>query len=601
MNPAAVTRSLTVTTTLSIEQVGRLKRYTREEAMDEAKKKRGWRKADGSKLEPAPMPAPPMIDRTPDLFSSGPNAATLRGGGDRSPNKGIFALGPDRADGTPTERALRFMHSLEVPEGPNAGKPVTLAPFQRQFIDGALAPDIAAAILSIGRGNGKSAITAGLALGGLLGIWDDQPRREIIAAARTRDQGRIIWDFVAGFAASLPLELRHRLIYRRAPRLEIEYQGDGGGHVLRVIAADGKSALGGAPTMAILDERGHWALDRGDELEHALLSGLGKRNGRAFLISTSASDDTHPFSRWIDDPVPGTYVQEHRPSPGLPADDRDSLLIANPGAPHGIGGSLEWLEGQAQRAIARGGSSLTSFRLYNRNERVSGETRDLLVTLDEWLACEIDTLPPREGGVVIGIDLGGSASMTAAAFYWPDTSRLEAIGTFPTSPSLLDRGQADGVTGRYVEMQARGELTTLGDRTVPVAPWLAQVMTHVADQPVMAITMDRYKQAELGEALARAGIRAPLVWRGQGYRDGGEDCERFRRAAFDGQIKARPSLLLRSAFADAVCLRDPANNLKLAKARSTGRIDAAAAAVLAVAQGARIAALPKTKARMLWA
>lgn len=495
---------------------------------------------------------------------------------------------------------MQFMHGLKIPEGPNAGKPVRLAPFQRQFIEGSLADGIANAVLSIGRGNGKSAITAGLALGGLIGVWDRQPRREIIAAARTRDQGRIIWDFVAGFIASLPMEIRRHFIFRRAPRLEIEYEGDGGGHILRVIAADGKSALGGAPTMAILDERGHWALDRGDELEHALLSGLGKREGRAFLISTSASDDTHPFSRWIDDPSPGTYVQEHRPAPGLPADDAESLLIANPGAPHGIGGSLEWLEAQAKRAIARGGSSLTSFRLYNRNERVSGDSREMLITLDEWLGCETSTLPPRQGGVVIGIDLGGSASMTAAAFYWPETGRLECKGTFPSVPSLLDRGQSDGVTGRYVEMHDRGELSVLGDKTVPVAPWLVEVMRHVEDQPVIAITMDRYKQAELGEAISRAGIRAPLVWRGQGFRDGGEDAERFRRAAFDGLVKAKPSLLLRSAFADTICRRDPSNNIKIDKARSTGRIDAAAASVLAVAQGARIAAQPKTKARMQW-
>ena len=567
--------------------------------MAEQKRQRSWRKADGSKLDP--KPAPTRADAgTPDLFGDGPNAEDLVRAGNRRHELSIFAHDPDSANLPPAERAMQFMHGLSVPEGPNAGKPVQLAPFQSQFIEGALAPDTSTAVLSIGRGNGKSAITAGLALGGLLGIWDRQPRREIIAAARTRDQGRIIWDFVAGFAAALPLDLQKQLIYRRAPRLEIEFEGDGGGHVLRVIAADGKSALGGAPTMAILDERGHWALDRGDELEHALLSGLGKRGGRAFLISTSASDDTHPFSRWIDDPLPNTYVQEHRPAPGMPADDAESLLIANPGAPHGIGADLEWLEAQAKRAIARGGSSLTSFRLYNRNERVSGESRDLLITLDEWLSCETDALPPRDGGVVIGIDLGGSASMTAAAFYWPETGRLECLGTFPSMPSLLDRGQADGVAGRYVEMQERGELTVLGDKTVPVASWLAEVMRHVEGENVIAITMDRYKQAELSEALNRAGVRAPCVWRGQGFRDGGEDCERFRRAAFDGQVKARPSLLLRSAFADAVCLRDPANNLKLAKARSTGRIDAAAASVLAVAQGARIAAQPKAKARMAW-
>lgn len=564
--------------------------------MTGARKKREWRRADGSALPTASAPAPVHQGDMFDAF--GPNAATSVNAGDRRPELTFFAHDPEAP---PAERAMQFMHGLKIPEGPNAGKPVTLAPFQSQFITGAMAAETANAVLSIGRGNGKSAITAGLALGGLIGVWDNQPRREIIAAARTRDQGRIIWDFVAGFAASLPLEIQRHLIYRRAPRLEIEFEGDGGGHVLRVIAADGKSALGGAPTMAILDERGHWALDRGDELEHALLSGLGKRGGRAFLISTSASDDTHPFSRWIDDPLPGTFVQEHRPAPGLPADDRDSLLIANPGAVHGIGSNIDWLEAQAKRAIARGGSSLTSFRLYNRNERVSGEARDMLITLDEWLSCEVSELPPRQGGVVIGIDLGGSASMTAAAFYWPETGRLEALGTFPSMPTLLDRGQSDGVAGRYEEMRERGELSVLGDKTVPVSPWLIEVMRHVEDQQILCLTMDRYKQAELGEAVVRAGIRAPLVWRGQGFRDGGEDAERFRRAAFDGKVKAKPSLLLRSAFADTVCLRDPANNIKIAKARSTGRIDAAAATVLAVAQGARVAAQPTRKARVLWA
>jgi phage terminase large subunit-like protein len=538
------------------------------------------------------------LKKTADLFGNGPNAATSVSTGHRRSEFSLFA--PGGAE-NPAEIAVNFLESLNIPEGPSAGQLVRLAPFQKQFVSGALADGIAAAVLSIGRGNAKTALSAGIALGGLVGVLDDQPRREILIAARTRDQGRVAWDFVAGFAASLPLDVQRRLIYRRAPRLEIEYEGDGGGHVLRVIAADGKSALGSAPTMCLLDERGHWASDKGDELEAALLSGLGKRGGRALIISTSAADDTHPFSKWIDDPLPGTYVQEHRPSPGLPADDLASLMIANPGADHGIGASLEWLEAQARRAIARGGSSLNSFRLYNRNERISGETRDLLVTVDEWLACEVSELPPREGQVVIGIDLGGSASMTAAAFYWPESGRLECLGTFPSLPSLLDRGQVDAVGPRYVEMHDRGELTVLGDKTVPVAAWLAEVVRHVQGESIAAITMDRYKQSELGEALDRAGIRAPLVWRGQGFRDGGEDCERFRRAIFDGKVRARPSLLLRSAFADAVTLRDPANNLKLAKARSTGRIDAAAASVLAVAEGARIAGRPKAKARVIWA
>tara|TARA_R100000935_G_scaffold55922_1_gene86527 strand:- start:5186 stop:6700 length:1515 start_codon:yes stop_codon:yes gene_type:complete len=498
----------------------------------------------------------------------------------------------------PATKAIQFLETLSIPEGPAAGKAVKLAPFQRQFVKGALDDKVNVAILSIGRGNGKSALSAGIALGALLGEWDNQPRREILIAARTRDQARVAFDFVCGFARSLSDEIGGQLKIRRSPRLEIEFEGDGGGHFLRAIAADGKSALGSAPTLCLLDERGHWPMDRGDDLEHALLSGLGKRDGKALIISTSAATDSHPFSVWLDNPGPGIFIQEHRPAPGLPVDDRESLLEANPGAKHGIGSSVDWLEAQAKRAIARGGSTLTSYRLYNRNERVSGESRDVLLTGDEWLNCETADLPPREGQVIVGIDLGGSASMTGAAFYWPTTGRLEALGTFPSNPGLADRGASDGVSGRYVEMHDRGELSVLGDKTVPIAAWLGEVLEQVAGENIGAIIADRFKQSELGEAMDRAGIRAPIVWRGTGWRDGGEDCERFRRAAFDGKVKSRPSLLLRSAFADAVVLKDPANNLKLAKARSTGRIDAVQAAVIAVAEGARRVGRPATKARV---
>ena len=488
----------------------------------------------------------------------------------------------------PASKAINFLETLRIPEGPKAGALVKLAPFQKQFVRGALADEINVACLSIGRGNAKTALAAGIALGAVMGVWDAQPRREILIAARTRDQARVGFDFVVGFMRSLPEAEQKLFTVRRSPRLEVEYAGDGGGHVIRAIAADGKTALGSAPTLVLMDERGHWTADQGDTLEHALLSGLGKRGGRALIISTSAADDAHPFSVWLDQEQAGVYRQEHRPAPGLPADDLDSLRQANPGAAAGIGASLEWLQGQARRAIARGGSTLTSFRLYNRNERISGESRDVLLTVDEWLACEVSDVPPRQGQVVIGIDLGGSASMTAAAFYWPATGRLEVLGTFPSRPSLLDRGQNDAVGDSYVRMQDRAELSVLGDMTVPVAPWLVEVIKQVEGETVAAITADRYKQAELGEAIDKAGIRAPVIWRGQGFRDGGEDCERFRRAAYDGKVRTAPSLLLRSAFADAVCLRDPANNLKLAKARSTGRIDAAAATVLAVAEGARM-------------
>lgn len=496
-------------------------------------------------------------------------------------------------------KALDFLGSLKVPTGPQAGQGLKLAKFQRDYVRGALKRSTSVAVLSVGRGNGKSALSAGIALGALMGRWDAQPYREILLAARTRDQAQVAWQYAAALAASLPEEDQARLKFKRSPRLEIELDGE---HLLRAVAADGKTVLGTSPTLALLDERGHWRPDQGDALEDAILSGLGKRAGRALVISTSAADDAHAFSRWIDSPPPGTFVQEHRPAPGLPADDLESLMLANPGSKAGIGSKPAWLIAQAERAIAQGGHALNSFRLYNRNERISGEARDLLLTLDEWLNAEVDALPPRSGGCVIGIDLGGSASMTAAAFYWPETGRLEVRGWFPSQPSLLNRGATDGVGSRYADMNEAGELDLLGAKTVPVADWLAAVMRHVQGEHVTALLADRYKASELGEAMDRAGVRVPIVWRGFGFRDGGEDVERFRRAVFDGRVRCLPSLLMRSALADAICLRDPAGNAKLAKARSKGRIDAAAAAVIAVAEGMRQVGRVQREARgPIWA
>src|SRR6056297_1616622 len=389
-----------------------------------------------------PFPPPKGGERgnaDPASAQAGPNGAVSMQACNRptncsvlSPKKipggGLMARASKEASAAPG-----FLAGLTVPEGRTAGKRLKLAGYQKDFVRGAFAKGTAVGLLSIGRGNAKTALSAGLSLGHLMGEIEPQPKREIIFAARNRDQAKTAFGFLIGFIEGLPEDQRKQFTIRRGSKLEVETAENGGG-LARVIAADGKSILGGAPTLAILDERAAWERDKGDDLENAILSGLGKRDGRALQISTSAPDDSNTFSRWLDEPPPGTYVQEHRPEPGLPPDDLESLLIANPGAKEGIGPSPEWLVAQARRAIARGGSALSSFRNLNRNERVASDDRSVLVTVDEWMSAEVspDDLPERSGPCVLGVDLGGSRSMSAAAFYWPETGRLEAIGTFPT-------------------------------------------------------------------------------------------------------------------------------------------------------------------------
>ena len=501
-------------------------------------------------------------------------------------------------------QALAFFRKLKVPTGRLAGKPVKLGKFQREFIIGSLKPGISIAALCIARGQGKTALSAGIALGYLMGEIDPQPKPGITFAARNRDQARHAFDFLVGYIqTSFDEAEQDNFIIRRGSKLEVEYVPNGG--LARCIASDGKTHLGGADTCAIMDERAAWPADKGDELENAILSGLGKRDGIALMISTPGPDDANSFSRWIDSPPEGTYVQSHQPEPGLPADDLESLMIANPGSREGIGPTPECLQEAARRAIARGGSALTSFRNLNRCERVSTESGAVFLTIDEWMNCEVspEDLPERDGICIAGSDLGGSRSQSAMVFYWPKTGRAEAYAAFGGKPSLLDRGQADGVGDRYQKMEDRGELMTMGELVVPPAEWLQRMMAKLDGYPVACIVGDRFREGEFRDALRAAKLdRVPFIPRGNGYRDGGEDCERCRTLIFDGKVKMVPSLLMRSAMSEAIVVIDDSGNSKLSKKRSLGRIDAVSALVVATAEGARRMAVPERgPVRIAWA
>ncbi len=487
---------------------------------------------------------------------------------------------------TTASDVIRFIEgNLQIPTGPNAGEALKLAPYMRRFLRGALAEGVTIGVLSVGRGNAKSAMSAAVAVAELFGVMGDQPRREVLLAASRKDQAAVVWDYAHDLIRAMGDEVQERIKVRYSPKLEIELDG---AHKIRAIAADGAGILGTSPTLVIMDERASWPEPKGSNLENALLTGALKRAGRTLIISTSAASDQHPFSRWLDEDVEGTYRQEHRAPANSRPDELRAIRAANPGSQYGIGPSLKDLQAAARRAMKRGGSALSAFRLLHLNERVSDIELEPLVSVDDWLAVETDDLPPREGEVVVGLDLGGSASMSAAAFFWPASGRLEVRGWFPSRPNLIDRGQRDGVGNRYAEMEAEGTLRVLGESTVPIAAWIEAVIAHVADQRIAAVCYDTFKQSEIGDGLRAVNLRARQVLRRFGPFDGGEDAERFRRSVWDKTLRAAPSVLMRSALSDAVCRRDGQLNPCLDKGRSLGRIDPVSAAVLAVGEGSRM-------------
>ena len=222
------------------------------------------------------------------------------------------------------------------------------------------------------------------------------------------------------------------------------------------------------------------------------------------------------------DPAVAVHVHQAPKDCGL--EDEAAWRSANPAL--GTVKSVEYMKFASRRASATP-SEAPAFRSLDLNQPGT-PTRQTIVALDRWVVCSAKRQPERSGNCFLGFDLGGSASLTAAAVYWPDVSRLECYAGVGDDPDLEARGQGDGVADLYRRMLDRGELRTWPGRVTPAGPFLEWVAELLDGESVVLALADRYRQAEAKDALDAAGVGWPVEWRAQGSgKDGSADVRAF--------------------------------------------------------------------------
>src|SRR5690625_1694632 len=114
----------------------------------------------------------------------GPGAGRLK----KAAQGAIAVSHPWEKEGMPAdEKVLAFLRTLPIVSGLKAGETLELLDFQEQFVRAVYGNDrkVRLAALSVARGNGKSALLAGLGLCHLLGPLQE-PYGEIYASALDR-------------------------------------------------------------------------------------------------------------------------------------------------------------------------------------------------------------------------------------------------------------------------------------------------------------------------------------------------------------------------------------------------------------------------------
>lgn len=467
---------------------------------------------------------------------------------------------------------------LVVPVGLLARQPFRIPQWQRDFIAGATAEGIREAGLSVARKNGKSGLIAAWCLVHLCGPLN-APNWRCLVTSLTGNLAKELRQQIQEIAEASGLGDQIKVFRSPTPG---RVEGQNGARV-DFLAADKSSGHAAGADLVLIDEGG--LLEENHRpLWAAMYSSMSGRDGRMITISIQGHG---PMFKELRDRAdqPEVCFQLHAANENAAIDDREQWLLANPGMATGIK-SEKYMADACARAKAVP-SDQAHFRAHDLNLPGSPD-REMICTPADWQRLIVSELPEQEGPVVVGLDLGGSSSMTAAALYWPLCGRLECYGAFPGDPPLDERGVADGCGGLYVEMQRREELQAFPGKVTPVDAFLLTLASRIGGNDVVCMAADRFRQAEVLQVMDKADLAWPIEWRGQGWKDGSEDVRGAQKEIYEARPKTVENLMLESAIAESAVIRDPAGNPKLDRAHRRGRIDAIQAAVLAMAAGRRL-------------
>lgn len=218
-----------------------------------------------------------------------------------------------------------------APEGDKIGQPIKLEPFQRRFILDIYDNPVGthSAYLSIARKNGKTALIAAILLAHLAGPEAVQ-NSQIVSGAQSKDQAAVIFELARKMVdMSEPLS---RLV--RVQPSGKRLIGLSKNVLYRALAAEGKTAHGLSPVLAILDEVGQ-VVGPTDKFITAITTAQGAyANPLLIAISTQAPTDADLFSTWIDAqraaPDPRVVCHVYEAAKDAALDDKKAWAAANP-------------------------------------------------------------------------------------------------------------------------------------------------------------------------------------------------------------------------------------------------------------------------------
>ena len=477
------------------------------------------------------------------------------------------------------ERVCAFIERYcIVSEGDLIGKPIKLEPFQRNFILSVYDNPVGTrrGFLSIARKNAKTATIACLLLAHIVGpeaVFNSR----IISGATSRDQAAEVYNYASKMVQLSPeLSKLTRIIPSKKMIIgltrNVEYMA---------VSAEGKTAHGKSPVLAILDEVGQVRGPQSDFVDAIITAQGAYDNAMLFAISTQAPNDADLFSIWLDDARqsqdPRIVCHVYEAPKDADVLDKKGWYAANPAL--GKFRSLKDVEEQAERA-ARMPSFEPTFRNLVLNQRV--EMAAPFVSRNVWMlnSHEVDESVFYEHPTYVGLDLSAKNDLTAMVMMAWNGERWHVKPIFWTpEKGLRERAKRDRAP--YDIWEKEGFLRALPGASIDYEAVGREIADSLDGVNVQAVAFDRWRFDILQKELNDLGVELPLTPFGQGFKDMAPAIDTLETLLLNEQVAHGAHPVLTMCMANAKIEQDAAGNRKLNKQKATGRIDGAVAFAMA--------------------
>jgi phage terminase large subunit-like protein len=357
----------------------------------------------------------------------------------------------------------------------------------------------------------------------------------------------------------------------------------------RALAADGTTAQGLSPLLAVLDECGQVRGPVSDFVEAITTSQGAHAEPLLIAISTQAPHDADMLSMWIDDARTGadphTVCHVYEAPKDCELDDRRAWKAANPAL--GKFRDEKDVERQAQAAI-RMPSAEPGFRNLLLNQRV--EAISPFVSRSVWASCASEPGEIGSEPVFVGLDLSATSDLTALVAVWKREDGVWGVKPWFWTPesTIFDRSRRDRAP--YDVWAKQGDMIATPGATVDYDFVARTVLEFAGEVDLRLLAFDRWRIEQFKAALQRQGASSEFMERmtpfGQGFISMGPALDALESALLNGKMAHAGHPVLTMCAANSVVVKDAAGNRKLDKAKSTGRIDGMVALAMAIGTAA---------------